>query len=67
MWWKYFNDINNNDNNLIISDFKDIYNNIDYDEEENIKSKKELMYDTIQDNYNNMKNGILIFRKRLIY
>ena len=65
------NDLNNNDNNSqIITNFKDIYNNeninIDDDEEEDIKSKKELMYEAIQDNYNNMKNTLLIFRKRLI-
>ena len=64
------NTIYNIDNKQIITNFKDIYNNeninIDDDEEEDIKSKKELMYDAIQDNYNNIKNSLLIFRKRLI-
>ena len=36
-----------------------------YDEED-IKSINELKYDIIQDSYKNMKNSLLILRKRLI-
>ena len=72
---KCLNNFNyNGDNNHSIIRFKDIYNNgninidedEDEDEDEDIISRKELMYDAIQDNYNNMKNSLLIFRKRLI-
>lgn len=38
----------------------------DTSDEEDIKSINELKYDIIQDSYKNMKNSLLILRKRLI-
>ena len=47
---------------------EEIYNeNDDYqEEEEDEKSRKELMYDIMQDNLNYMKRTLLLYRKRLI-
>ena len=59
----FFDDIN-------IFDYKDNFNVIDniFNEEEKDvpKSKRELMYDIIQDNYAQMKNSLLILRRKLI-
>ena len=38
----------------------------DTSDEEDIKSINKLKYDIIQDSYKNMKNSLLILRKRLI-
>ena len=57
--------------NQNIIEFKEEYNNnnnIFKDDEDDIelKTKEELMYDLIQDSYTNIKNSLLILRKRLI-
>ncbi len=59
---------NSNFNYNIIELNEKVYNNDDEDEddEEEQKSSKELIYDIIHDNYNYMKNTLLILRKRLI-
>ena len=67
-----FNDDLNYFDNQSIIEFKESFNydikNInEEDDEEDIKSQKELMYDIIQDNYSHIKNSLLILRKRLIY
>lgn len=61
----------NHDNKSIIKQKEDsIYENNncflnDFDDDE-LKGRNELMYDIIQDNYINIKNSLLILRKRLI-
>ena len=57
--------------NQNIIEFKEEYNNnnnIFKDDEDDIelKTKEEIMYDLIQDSYTNIKNSLLILRKRLI-
>jgi len=60
---------NSNFNYNIIELNEKVYNNDDEDEddEEEQKSSKELIYDIIHDNYNYMKNTLLILRKRSTY
>ena len=63
-------DLNFFDNQTLF-DFKEdtineIKNNIHIEDEDDIKSNRELMYDIIQDNYAQMKNSLLILRRRLI-
>lgn len=62
----------NDKENLSILDFKEeknnemtIFNEED-EEDEDIKSQKELMYNIMQDNLAQMKNTLLILRRRLI-
>ena len=62
-------DLNFFDNQTLF-DFKEdtineIKNNFNI-EDEDVKSNRELMYDIIQDNYAQMKNSLLILRRRLI-
>ena len=57
--------------NLSFFDFKkdnlnELQNNFNEEDEEEIKSNRELMYDIIQDNYSQIKNSLLILRRRLI-
>ena len=57
--------------NLSIFDFKkdnlnELQNNFNEEDEDEIKSNRELMYDIIQDNYSQIKNSLLILRRRLI-
>ena len=63
-------DLNFFDNQTLF-DFKEdtineIKNNFNIEDEDDIKSNRELMYDIIQDNYAQMKNSLLILRRRLI-
>ena len=63
-------DLNFFDNQTFF-DFKEdtineIKNNFNIEDEDDIKSNRELMYDIIQDNYAQMKNSLLILRRRLI-
>ena len=63
-------DLNIFDNQTLF-DFKEdtineIKNNFNIEDEDDIKSNRELMYDIIQDNYAQMKNSLLILRRRLI-
>ena len=57
---------NSNFNYNIIELNEKVYDNEDEDDEEQ-KSSKELIYDIIHDNYNYMKNTLLILRKRSTY
>ena len=55
------------DDNKKIIELKEEYNNFnDNEEDKDFKTRKELIYDLIQDNYINIKNSLLILRKRLI-
>ena len=66
---KKFNNIASYSANNLIELREIEYNDEDEDEdddEEEQKSSKDLIYDIIKDNYNYMKNTLLILRKRLI-
>ena len=57
--------------NLSFFDFKkdnlnELQNNFNEEDEDEIKCNRELMYDIIQDNYAQIKNSLLILRRRLI-
>ena len=57
--------------NLSFFDFKEDnlnepQNNFNEEDEDEIKCNRELMYDIIQDNYAQIKNSLLILRRRLI-
>ena len=62
---KIFNDNLSYSSNTIELKEKE-YIDDDEDDEDGQNSSKELMYDIIKDNYNHMKNTLLILRKRLI-
>ena len=58
------NDYIFNDNQKLIK-LKEDYNYYnDEDENDNYKTRKELTYDLIQDNYTNIKNSLIILKKR---
>lgn len=66
----YYGNFNNNNQNTIkqkeeynFDNKNDFLNDLD---EYELKGRNELMYDIIQDNYTNIKNSLLILKKRLI-